>query len=228
MLVVRNFSTQNIPADAVFLVKKTGIIDEFVGPFDFCDNHFLYIQVVSFCHTNLTPTQLPSFEGFILKKAANTDSFHKYWIVLKENRYEENVWLSPTPFRILFFDEEAHTYIFTIPIGDIVDIMPSDLPEKVLALQTSDSESLSTIPFAGCGFDFKTSSFGIIHCLSQSPSKWVGWAQVLHNWRRFLCDNLGNVQGANAAVFVEEFRKEVLQEEFLTPFDNARSFFSET
>lgn len=36
---------QNVPPNALYLLKKTGIVDEYIGADDIYDNHFLYVQV---------------------------------------------------------------------------------------------------------------------------------------------------------------------------------------
>jgi hypothetical protein len=50
----KTLAEHNIPSGAMFLLKKTGIIDAFIGPDDVYDNHFLYVQ-------------LPQIEGYLLK-----------------------------------------------------------------------------------------------------------------------------------------------------------------
>jgi hypothetical protein len=40
-----SLSEQNIPEDAIFVMKKTGIMDELSLLEDPFDNHFLYVQV---------------------------------------------------------------------------------------------------------------------------------------------------------------------------------------
>eukprot|EP00005_Dracoamoeba_jomungandri_P002400 CAMPEP_0174251030 /NCGR_PEP_ID=MMETSP0439-20130205/999_1 /TAXON_ID=0 /ORGANISM="Stereomyxa ramosa, Strain Chinc5" /LENGTH=666 /DNA_ID=CAMNT_0015331253 /DNA_START=35 /DNA_END=2036 /DNA_ORIENTATION=+ len=49
----KSLAEQHIPEGAMFLMKKTGIIDDYIGPDDIYDNHFLYVQ-------------LPKLEGTLL------------------------------------------------------------------------------------------------------------------------------------------------------------------
>lgn len=73
----KSYAQQKLPENVTLLLKKTGIVDDFVGPDDIYDNHFLYVQLpfmesFAYIGDHRTPSSLSLLS-----------SWRRVWITMK-------------------------------------------------------------------------------------------------------------------------------------------------
>ncbi|KAL6045721.1 Cytohesin-1 [Balamuthia mandrillaris] len=120
----RSLAEQNIPDDALFLLKKTGIVDEFIGPNDVYDNHFLYVQLPQLEGTFLMNIELEGEE--VLSQPR--EGWRERWFSLCGNKlfyyhreYESGSRLGNTRQKQtseeVVVEEEAERYLGSLPLN---------------------------------------------------------------------------------------------------------------
>jgi hypothetical protein len=155
---------QNVPSDAIYLIKRSGIIGDGVAPPTFC----LYVQ-------------LPQMEDFLLLK--QDIFFQRCWVTLKASRlyFYLDINIRDTP-------------CYVIPLYEVTGIEPSPETDEFLqAILSSGNkyplQKLIKDVNNGCGFELFFANGGTIQLMAKSVEEKNKWVITLSKWLKFFPDD---------------------------------------
>lgn len=181
----RSLRQHQLPKSAMFVLKKTGIIDDHIGEDDIFDNHFLYAM-------------LPEAEGYLLKHVTGPPP-------LSKKRDTAGLFSARRRWRKQFFAIKANNLFFFpshhdlsplgfIPLGSIAAVgrIPAPTTSSSSSAPSSSERAEEERALHECAIRIRVAgptddatAAVVVHLLADTPADADRWIRLLRSWRQF-------------------------------------------